>query len=52
MGIMDTLGVTDPLTHLPRKPQTYNNKYVVVYDFTEVGTSLEVVGDRLPFDRS
>ncbi|KAJ0162184.1 Uncharacterized protein CTA2_4965 [Colletotrichum tanaceti] len=36
MGIMEKLGVTDPLAHLPHRPQSYNDKYVVVYDFSEI----------------
>lgn len=40
MGIMEKLGVTDPLAKLPHKPQSYNDKYVVVYDFSEVGMSI------------
>ncbi|GJC94848.1 plasma membrane channel protein [Colletotrichum higginsianum] len=33
---MEKLGVTDPLANLPHRPQSYNDKYVVVYDFSEV----------------
>lgn len=42
MGIMDKLArvMTDPIHRMPRKPQSYNDKYVVAYDFSEIGESL------------
>jgi len=36
MGIMEKLGVSDPLANLPHTPQSYNDTYVVAYDFSEV----------------
>ncbi|OBR14489.1 Plasma membrane channel protein [Colletotrichum higginsianum IMI 349063] len=42
MGIMEKLGVTDPLANLPHRPQSYNDKYVVVYDFSEVDAETSV----------
>ncbi|KAK2751283.1 plasma membrane channel protein [Colletotrichum kahawae] len=44
MGIMDKLArvMTDPIHRMPRKPQTYNDKYVVAYDFSEIDSETAV----------
>ncbi|KAK1976069.1 calcium-activated chloride channel-domain-containing protein [Colletotrichum cereale] len=42
MGIMEKLGVTDPLANLPHTPHSYNDTYVVAYDFSEVDSETAV----------
>ncbi|KAK1967038.1 DUF590-domain-containing protein [Colletotrichum sublineola] len=39
---MEKLGVSDPLAKLPHTPQSYNDNYVVVYDFSEVDSETAV----------
>ncbi|KAH0427258.1 hypothetical protein CcaCcLH18_09815 [Colletotrichum camelliae] len=41
---MDKLArvMTDPIHRMPRKPQTYNDKYVVAYDFSEIDSETAV----------